>query len=127
ARAGHDRVEVGVTAVADPRLRAVDDVTVVGALRKSAHGGRVGTGMRFRQAVRTEKLTREHVGQPLRLLLVGAVVGERKARERVHARADADARPRVRDLLEYLKVSLRGLVTATELFAVRQAQEPGTA
>ena len=62
--AGEQAVEVGDAAVGDPRLGAVDAVAVVDAGGLARQRRRVGTGLRFGQAVGADRLTAQHLRQP---------------------------------------------------------------
>jgi hypothetical protein len=127
AGTGHHLVEVGLSRVRRPGLRAVDHVVVAVTDRPGPHRRRVGAGVRLRQAVGPEQLTAEHVRQPPLLLLPRPRVVKPEAAQRVHAGADPDGCPRGRDLLQDLQVDLIGLPAAAVLLRVGQAQQPGPA
>ena len=108
AGAGHDLVEVGVAAVGGPGLGAVEDVVVAVAPGRRTHRGRVGAGVGLGEAVGAEQVAGEHVGQPLLLLLLGALGDQPEAGQCVHRDPDADRGPDRADLLEHLQVDLVG-------------------
>ena len=78
ARVGLDRGddEVGVDAVGDEGLRAVDDVVVAVADGRGRHRGEVGADARLGHGDGGDQLARRDARQPAGLLLVGAVAQE---------------------------------------------------
>ncbi len=124
---GHHLVEVRVTAVRDPRLGAVEHVVVAVAAGAGAHGGRVGPGVRLGEAVRTEQVAAEHVGEPALLLLLGAARDQAEAAQGVHRDPDPDAGPDPGELLQDLEVDLVGLATAAVLLGVGEPEDAGLA
>ena len=126
-RAREQQPEVGVRPVADPGLRAVDDVVIAvehGLRRDRRH---VGSGLRLGQGIGAELFAAEHARQPGRALVVGAEACQRGRRQRVHGDVDADAHPGGRDLLEHLQVDLVRLSAAALLLRERQREQPGLA
>ena len=101
--AGLDRGdhEIGVDAVGDERLRAVDDVAVAVALGAGAHAGEVGSRAGLGHRDRGDELARDDPRQPALFLLVVAEGQEvRQARVVVQRDAQAGAGDAgVRDLL----------------------------
>ena len=124
--AGHDGVEVRVSAVRGPGLRAVDDVVVAVADRAGAQGGRVGSGVRLGEAVGAQQLAPEHLRQP-GALLVGAEAGQREAGQHVHGDADRDAGPDGGDLLQDLEIDLVRLARPAVLLGEGQPEQPAVA
>lgn len=102
AGAGHNRVEVGLPAVGNPRFHAVDDVVVAVASGAGGHCGGVGAGVRLGEAVGAEQVAAEEVGEPPLPLFFGAVDGEGVAGEDVHANANANGSPDCSDFFKDL-------------------------
>ena len=125
--AAEQAVEVGLAAVGDPGLGAVDDVVVAVAHRAGDQRGGVRAGLRLGQAVAAEQLAADQVGQPARALLVGAELGQREAGQGVHADALGHRGPDGRELLDDLQVDLVGLAAAAVLLGVGQAEQAGLA
>ncbi len=124
-RGAHERrVVVGMAAVADPGLRAVERVGVPVQRRLGRHRRGVRAGVGLGQAVRAEQVTAEHVGQEALLLLGRAELDERESGQPVDADTHPDAGPAGGDHLEDLQVHLVRLAAAAQLLGVRQAQQP---
>ncbi len=69
---GHHDDQVGVNAVGDERLGAVEDVVVPILDRLGLDALQVAAGARLRHRDRGDQLTRAELGQPALLLLLGA-------------------------------------------------------
>ena len=124
-RARERRVEVGVAGVGDPRLRALQQVCRAVRDRAGAHRADVRTGTRLGQGVGAQLVAAEHLAAAGSPAARGCQGGQRETGEGVHARADGDAHPRGRDLLDDLQVDLVGLGGAAELLRVGQRQQAG--
>ena len=85
--------QVGVLAVGDEGLRAVEHVAVAGLLRGRAHALQVGAGARLGHGDGADQLAGRELRQPALLLLLGAVMqdvgrddaGMQRRAERVEA------------------------------------------
>ncbi len=87
-----DDHQVGVDAVGDERLGAVDDVLVAVAHRRGGDAGEVGSGAGLGHRDRRDQLARRDPGQPSVGLLVGAVLDEvRRGDVVVEGQAEAGA------------------------------------
>src|SRR5690348_4037859 len=105
-RLREDDVHAGVAAVAHPAFRAVDDVAVA-----VAHGARlnacgVGAGGGFREAKRAEDFASREAREIFFLLLVGAVLQNRRRGDGIrHAERDGRRGAHARDLFEHHDVA----------------------
>ena len=114
-----------MAAVRDPGLGAVDHVAVALEARSGHQSGRIRAALRLGQAVGTEQLAAEQVGQPAVLLCVGAVGRQGKTRQHVDAYAHGDGRPGPTELLEHLQIDLVGLSPSAVPLLIRQPQQAG--
>jgi hypothetical protein len=96
---GVDRVPVGVAAVGDEALRAVDDVLVALADGGRAHARDVGAGVGLGQAERGELGSSVSMPRYFALELLGAAERDRRGGEAVGAERGADARAAPAELL----------------------------
>ena len=71
---GDNDNEIGVLAVGDEGLRAVEHVAVAGFSRGGAHALQIGTGAGLGHGDGADHLAAHKLGQPALLLLVGAVM-----------------------------------------------------
>src|SRR4029078_1660460 len=95
---GPDHGDVGLRAVGDPHLRAVEHVAVAVAPRAAAHRARVAAAVGLCQAEAAHDGARSQLGQVTALLLLGAIGVDRvhdeaalHARRRAHGRVAAIA------------------------------------
>src|SRR4051794_35935147 len=96
---GVDREPVGVAAVGDEALRAVDDVLVALAHGAGAHARDVGAGIGLGQAERGELRRGQQVVAVLLLDLLGGADEDRRGGQAVGAQRRLDARAAPRELL----------------------------
>ena len=91
---GDDDDQVGVLAVGDEGLRAVEHIAVAGFLGRGAHALQVGAGAGLAHRDGADEFAGDELGQPAPLLLLGAVMqdvgrddaGMQRRAERVEAR-----------------------------------------
>ena len=127
AGADHERVEVGLPGVGDPRLRPGHHVTRRRRAPRGWQRRRVRPGLGLGQRVGAEQLPGQHVRQPARLAAPPCRSGQRIAGHRVHRQADADRHPRRGEFLEHLEVDLVADRAAAPLLRVRQAEQSAPA
>ncbi len=125
-----DREPVGVAAVGDEALGAVDDVLVALADGGRAHAGDVGAGVGLGQAEGGELVVLGQHPEVLLLELLGAGEGERRGGEAVGADRGGDAGAAPGELLlddRALEVAEAGPAVLLGRVAVHEAELPGLA
>src|SRR5487761_2328156 len=76
--------------------------------------------MRLAEAVGTNRLAVQHVGQPAFFLLVGAELNKRETCQTVDANGNSDCGPARGQFLNDLEVNLEGLPASAVLLRIRQ-------
>ena len=117
-----DDQRVGVAAVRDPHLRAVEHVAVALEVGPQLHADDVGAGVRLAHRQRADMLAADQLRQVLRLLRLAAVAVDLvDAQVRVRAVREADRGRGARDLLHRDDVRQVAEVAAAVLLLHRHA------
>ena len=118
------RKRVGVASVGDPDLCTVDDVFIAVAPGPGLDALEIGAGIGLGEGDPGAALAGGQLGKVPLPLLLGAVAGDHRTRQRMTAEDAGDAHPAPRDLLEHQRHRHDVDVQATVLLGHGESEQP---